>query len=346
MSDTATAGIVTGGMIQHPEPEEGRVWLGCRFCGVAVTDVRDPQADVEWLEPREHVVLVGGHPTVHSVSGKRFPVATCPTCAARRERAGELLDRHPLLRGRIGSRSVGVDRVDAALMALDALGASDDLATGRDVVLALRNLTGAANSATWGARYAPLLKLDAGDNQTAAERWSFLDGEQTTTLREAYGRFLRARTFSAAMVPPPTSEDRHEAVRGCMLCGIGTVKIVERDQARAIWGPMLSAPPSVLRGRPSPEPIYGYACPDCRASMARHGVQSLGLSAVDAALGDFLDVRVLDPWSEVGIDNQRLRFLHSLRAWAVTGREPNATPWAHLEVDGSLDAVRQLLGQF
>lgn len=286
-------------------------------------------------------------PAYHAAPPIELAMSVCDACRARRARAVAILDRLPGLAHRIGSRSIGDERVDDALMVCAVLGVADglDQASGRVVQLALKNLAFIAGGLRWSSWFIPTLRLGAPDpNVAVLTPWSHVSEEARQTLRDAYAKNLRSATLSltATSVPPPVGWNNHEALPGCLLCGVDHVVVTDRDDRP--WGDMYGAQPGTLRGKGSPDLLYGFCCRTCRKAMERHGAQALGLNALDAALGDYLGVEVPDPWSlPPGLDSQRLRVLSLLKAWCVTGKPPSTTPWAHL---GNLETVRDVLHAF
>ena len=315
--------------------------IACEDCGVEVTE---PQAASWWVEPIEKQVSFGG--LIHAQPANvRIRMSRCGTCRARRARAEAVLDRRPMLAHSLGSRTYGDARVDTALIVADILGLALDLENAdiRVLRLAMRHLSPAGAAARWLGWFVPTIQLGAKPGTAAPTRWGHLTSEVRGAVQDAYAGYLRALTFSSAEVPPPEAGQMHAAMRGCLLCGIQAVTIHERDAMP--WGSIYSADPATLGGKGSPDRLWGFVCPTCRASMERHGTQALGAYARDWALADYLGVDgIPDAYESVALaDVQRLAFLRLLKAWAVTGREPNTTPWAHL---GDLEAVKDLLKQF
>jgi hypothetical protein len=290
--------------------------------------VKDPLATTELVRPTHREIIVGSEPIVQAVSGVAIPMGLCRQCRDRRERAAKILDERPVLAHSLGSRSYGVSLIECILAAYEVLGIPDqmnDQTPIRTLRLAIKNLAAAGAAVAWSAKFAPVLAADAKPDTTAPSRWGHLSEAQLQQVRDAYAVFLRALTYRPALIEPPEEEGGHKALRGCLLCGLAAVKSSHRDAMP--WGRLRAAVPSTLGGRGRPQPLRGFVCPTCTASMERSGHTALGANALEAAVFDWLGVQ--------GRDVE----VRGLKAWCVTGAAPSSQPWAHL--GGNRDTLRK-----
>ncbi|GAB3797987.1 hypothetical protein GCM10028798_09840 [Humibacter antri] len=309
--------------------DSGRTVLACRDCGVHVTDAL---ARSEMIVPTRMEYPVGTKVFERELGGVEIPMAVCDACQARRRRAVAILDARPVLAHSLGSRSYGDEVIDCVLMVFEALGIDDhlDRAPIRELRLAMKNLGPIGSAAKWSDRFVPVLRLGVQPDTTAVGRWGHLEEAGMDALRAAYARFLRARSFSAALVEPPASEGVHAAMRGCLLCGVRAVRVTDRDAAP--WGTMRSGQAATLGGRGRPEPLRGYLCPACSASMERHSATALGKNALEWAVFDYLNVTVKIGQADY-FGRDRVTIGRGLQAWCVTGCEPSDKPWAHVDLE-------------
>ena len=286
--------------------------LVCRSCGRAVK--RPDPARTETLRifgPAFASATARGIPA----SPFEMPVTRCDDCSARRAGAQALLNDHPRIARAHGS--VALDRLDAALAALDLGGLlgrgkmlADLTATDDRLQDLIGRLASLGAAASWGAR---------GVTTASPKRWSHVPAELAEDIRTEQARLVRRLVeFPFPFSPPGSSTG---AVAGCLLCGVGSLKVRESD-ALAAWGDEFRIDPGVVGGRPRPEPVTGHLCPKCRSSLS--GVGAVGMPAVERAMLAHFGYAVT-----VG---RSLDFHNNLRAWVALrpGTAPNATPWAHL----------------
>lgn len=301
--------------------------LACLSCGVAVPG---PHAEVEHVEAhwRDHGDQLGvreiGRP---GAGGHVTELTRCAACLAIHEQAGALLDEHPAVRYEIGSRSIGVHRVEAALGAVSALGdPSWTIRSDRDLRLLLTHLTGPGVAARFASRYAPVLAVGAHEGEAAAAPWAHLTAADREELRAAFGALMKARVERPRPYAPPKDADRP----GCLYCGIGTVRALPSRQDEA-WAPF-SIEPRLIGGASGAARLWGYLCPVCTAGTDSAG--AVGRTAMQAALSSHLGVR-----TTLGNVDTELR---GLAGWGILpeGTAPNETPWGHI---GNLDEVRRML---
>lgn len=289
--------------------------LACRSCGQPVQGPDASRAENLTVWPFQPLSQRSGGVPFGSID---VNVTRCEDCVARMIRARALVTALSL--GSIpGTGEIEAERLDAALAALDLLGIRGDRANSltrnvedvRELIGALASLGG---EASWSA-HVQQRRVNSGSSAT--RRWSHVDPELVDSTWQSYGGLLRRSVESPTACPPP---DRDGALRGCLLCGVGTL-IVKPSDAELAWGDLRRVQPGELGGESRPSLVAGYICPVCRVDVQRAGAP--GLPAIDAAL-----LRVLGySLSSSG------RFTRSLgRAWAALppGTPPNAQPWGHV----------------
>jgi hypothetical protein len=301
--------------------------LACRDCGA---EVRHPKvAEVEYSAAR--ALHMAGEPVVRP-DQTRFTFARCDQCTDRRTRAAALLDEYPSVRRTLGSFAYAIESVDAALVALDALRLKPKVVdrlvgSERDLRLALTHLAGAGAAARWSASFIPVTVADARADAHAVRRWAVLSGREMQDLSDAYGALLAARIDGPHDVRVPADAD----VRGCLLCGIGTVR-VESSAEREPWGERRRVKPRLLgAGKGGPEYVTGYVCRACRPATITAG--TVGRTAAELAIYAFLNVRPR-------LDGTQLPDLSAFAALPL-GTPPNAKPWTHVpDLKGLAEGIR------
>lgn len=280
--------------------------LPCRSCGVAVTAYADT--------PIETLTLYGQRNAHGFGADVHIAVTRCNRCADRREQAAAILRRHPAIARENGN--VGIDRLDAALSALDLLGRTGRLAetltvTDADVRALISAFAALGGWAAWsGGSAAP--------NVCASARWSRVPQIIREDTSSAFAGLLRRRLEVPKPFGPPSNRG---ALRGCGFCGLGTLLVKESD-ATAEWGPAVQIPLAAMGARGS-ETVLAHLCPTCGPSLTATG--AIGLPAVWLAAIRFqgFEPRSID--SIVSIDG--------VRPWAVLrAAEPNSSPWSHINV--------------
>jgi len=303
--------IVLGSDKARPLPDGA---LACASCG---DEVRHPSS-----EQTESMQLYRQQP--HSAASRGIPtypeivlVSRCGKCADRRVLATALVERHHL--GRVYG-NVAVDRVDAALAALDLLGIRGQrgIASLTRTPAAIRELVAALAHIGGGASWSARLANDALWTASAPRRWAGVSTELRDAASEAY-RELFHRRAEVPMPYAPPAEDG--AVRGCLMCGRGTLTVKASD-AKAAWGELRRVEVGNVGGKIGPKPVAGFLCPDCRESVELVG-GAIGLPAIERAvlrhLGYRLSGGTIERWPGV-------------LAWVAlpAGTEPNRMPWGHL----------------
>ena len=291
--------------------------LACIDCGQAV-DNPPPSTIVEKIA--EHQQLwINGQPasTVQLPGPKVTQVARCIICTDTRDRAQALADRYPQVVHALGYDGYGIELISGALTALDALGINAqgiEQATATDRILAItaRRLAGVGAGLRWARMVEPVLMVDS--SSCAAERWSHLEPEQVQEAQRVYIETLHARVDGPRWVEPPT-----DGPRGCLLCGVGGVRVLH-SKSHGVWGALIWIHDlSVLGGRPQAEIITGYCCPECRVEVDQYGV---GPSAMESSLVNSMRLQT----KVIGIE------FPDLRAWvALPGNpRPNERRWGHV----------------
>lgn len=290
--------------------------LACRSCGVAVRQPDPARAADLTVYQRENPALA------RSMAEKGFPVPSfdvpltrCDDCTARRAQAEAILAVHPRVRRTHGD--VALDRLDAALGALDLLGyrgrhgeAMIDALMDDDAGIhrSMGHLAAIGGASSWSA-------ANPVAGSAARGRWGHVRVELIERARRE-SRTLYHRQFeSPAAVPPP-----EDGERGCLVCGVGHVRTLASD--RSAWGEIIRLDASVLGG--SPRQVAGYLCPTDRAALLENG-NAIGEVVTDKAV-----------LAHVGYALTPLGRIERAiaKAWVTlpAGTEPNRQPWEHADL--------------
>lgn len=300
--------------------------LACRSCGRPV-DHPDP-GSVEVLSVWPRQIAISARDIL--VPSTDVRVTRCDICAPRVSRALALVVALNL--GSVpGPGEVEADRIDAALAALDLIGIRGDNTRSLtrtpgdlgDLVAALAHIGGAAS---WSAGL-----LQGNDPATCApKRWAHVPSTLPRAAKDAYRALILRMMESPTACPPPLEDG---TLRGCLLCGRGTLKVKPSDAAEA-WGKVERVQPGTLGGTSTPEMVSGFICPVCRPSVETVGAP--GIPAIDRALTTYLGFALMSG----------AEFRWPLgKAWAAlpVGTESNREPWGHLDtvrLAHQLDAAR------
>ncbi|MBW4033506.1 MAG: hypothetical protein HIU88_12735 [Acidobacteria bacterium] len=300
--------------------------LACRSCGAAVDNPDPESVEVLSVWPRQIAISTRDIP----VPSTEVRVTRCDICASRKTRALALVMALNL--GSVpGPGEVEADRIDAALAALDVIGIRGDNTRSLtrtpgdlgDLVAAMAHIGGAAS---WTAGL-----MQGNDPATCApRRWAHVPPELPRAAKTAYRALILRMMESPTACPPPTVDG---ALRGCLLCGRGSLKVKPSDAAEA-WGKVERVQPGTLGGTSTPEMVAGFICPVCRTSVETMGAP--GTPAVDRALTTYLGFTLMSG----------AQFRWPLgKAWAAlpVGTDPNREPWGHLDtvrLAHQLDAAR------
>jgi hypothetical protein len=282
--------------------------LPCRSCGIAVVLYADTVVETHTIRGPQ---TASGH-----TYDRDILVSRCNACEDRREHAAAILRAHPAVAREHGN--VGTDRLDAALAALDVLNRStlirsltltDDFV--RDLIAALSALGGWCS---WSAS-------SAAPGVSASRRWGHVSDLKWEDTRSAFARLIGRRMELPKPIAPPS--DR-AALRACGFCGIETLFVKESD-ARAAWGDERQMPLASMGGWGG-EVVTAHVCPACRAALFASD-NAMGLPAVWLAV---IRSRGYEPRSSAGVVS-----LSGVKPWAALARgtEPNATPWAHVNLE-------------
>ncbi|MGE3194112.1 MAG: hypothetical protein AB7K08_11670 [Microbacteriaceae bacterium] len=286
----------------------------CRSCGLGVKHPDPSRADsIEvFVEPSLSRANIGVPSTP-----VQFAATRCDECDERRDLAALLLAEHPRVRRAHGM--VAIDRLDAALAALDAGGIRGGRATAPftstdaavfDLIESLAALGGAAS---WSL---------APRREGNARRWSHLDADTRAAIAaEIRATVHRRYEFPMPFVPPGATAGG-DVLPGCLMCGRGTLTVKE-SEAREAWGDLHRIEVVSLGGRTRADPVSGYFCPRCRFAIEKEGAPGMPANqrAVLAHFGYEL---------RIGF---RLN-MTTVRGWAALplGTAPNSKPWAHLDL--------------
>jgi len=303
----ANAGLGPDGRVL---PEADAEPLRCRGCG----------ASPRWVDPartetlRRYAVPHSARPDVHAV-WRDTTVTRCDSCADRRELAAELLAEHPRVARGLGP--VGLDQLDAALAALDAIGLRPRKVVGSLVVSdeEVRELLAVLRDPGAAVLWSESLTSKGGG------RWAHVEREDRAAAKAACRQLVHLNVETPAPCAPPS---RDGALTACLLCGVGALR-VKRHEAESVWGALRRVQPGTLGGALRPEPVAGFLCPECRVAVEHEGAPGMG--AVRRAL-----LWSLGRVKESG-GRWHVKLGSNIRAWAaVPGAEPNSTPWGHLDL--------------
>ncbi len=327
-------------------------WLACADCGIATP--APPQGSPLLVTATTHA-RAGDYPGLTSPPPVDVTFTRCDACRARADLAGVLLDAHPRITHSIGSPSVAEHRLGSALVGLAAISRPEpDPATATDLDLRrlLAHLSGPGALARWSARYSPVLALDARLSTAAAHPFAHVTPEQRAALGTGWAACLNERQAAAApAIDVPLALSRtsamHEALTGCLLCGVASVRVSAVEVARArgvqavarqVWSSAAVSLTS-LGARRSPALLVGRICPAC--SRAVEHAESIGPTALLIALSEHLR-----PGHAITRHLAQSLDVPGLVGWAalaIEGWPPNATPWAHVS-PASLARIERDLG--
>lgn len=288
--------------------------LPCRTCGVAVRDGDGVQA--------EPIIARRYGFDGRLIAEEEQAAVHCAACAAVEAEVRPLMVRYMLA----GAQR---DRVAGVLHAFDLLGGPEIAFTdGDDFVALLEQPLGIDNPAPFGAvaelvGFAGAAKIRA----CATERFGHVDPALRRSLREAAARWMRQRLERPAPIAPP----RSSALRGCVMCGVGTV-VALPSRSHEAWSETYVSASALGAGNGAAGAVDGFTCPACTAAIA--STDGPGVAALEAAVLAF-----------VGYERRSLTppTIHGLRGWAlVEGARPNARPWGHVDLAG----LRRSLASF
>jgi hypothetical protein len=280
--------------------------LPCPSCGVAVVPFENSLV--------ETITVYGQRNQLGYGTDVDIRVARCDACASRRQLAVLILRDHPAVSREHGS--VGVDRVDAALAALDLIGrmglVGNLAGTDEGVRQMIESFSALGGWASWTA-------ANAAPGVCVNRRWGHVSDDLWRDAGREFADLFRRRLEVPKPVAPPSAQG---ALSGCAFCGIGTV-VVKESNAAAAWGPARQFPLASMGGGGG-EVVYAHVCPTCTPALLAAG--AVGLPAVWAAV---IGARGYVPRSSAGVVS-----LTGVKPWAAMprGTEPNATPWAHVDL--------------
>lgn len=280
--------------------------LPCAVCGLAV-DGPHLKADVteHQIVAAEDQLGVRDLPQPHTLATTR-----CRTCRDRRDEAEVIASEHPQLTAWLGSRSIVVDRLEAVLVTATLAGGSVRMSTRGEIMATLGSLVQPGVAALWVRRFVPVQEAGARRDSANAKPFQHVAAEIIQAARDAMAALLRSRIASVIdnLTAPPA-----DGPRGCLLCGIGSART---------WYELTASTRS-LGGRPSPEPIEGYACATCEAVL--HDVGSIGQTALRRALFQHLGITRTLALDEIE--------MHVLGWGALRQAAPSASAWQHVDVE-------------
>jgi len=216
--------------------------------------------------------------------------------------------------------------LDLFVEALDALrirGArTDALTTAAGVRDFVDTLAWVGSRATWAARFAPLQLPGADPGTCAVGRWSHVSREDVGLIASEYRTLVHRRMEVPMPYTPPAREG---GLRGCLLCGVGSIVTTESLAADA-WGSLERVQTGTIGGANRASSARGHLCPNCRAAVEQVGAP--GMSAVERALMNHLGFKVRYG-STVNFTDESV-----VHGWAALppGTPANDEPWAHLDL--------------
>lgn len=206
-------------------------------------------------------------------------------------------------------------------------------------------MSGPGAEVAFSTQLAPVQQVPG--NACSRYAWSHVGLVLRGRLRQAYAHHLADKVSAsrpAHDIGPPDPEGAGVPVSdGCLYCGRGALTRTAAQVSalggtanaqRDLWRP-LSVEPSVLGGRPSPQPITGYICEEA-CGDAIDTVGSIGLSSLERAFTRWLRT--------VGRDDDALRVERGevrVTAWgalAANARQRGHTakgsgePWSHVNI--------------
>jgi hypothetical protein len=308
----------------QPDPDGS---LPCVSCGRKVREPDRARTESVRIWSRQTAMEEAfGHPAQFT----DVPATRCDRCTHRRVFAAALLAKHP--RVERGHGNVAIDRLDAALAALDVAGLfggmgrmltqlTEDDQRLRDL---MRFMTELGAEASWVAQRVPT---------PSAKPYGHVSKELSKEIGVALKRLIRRPFEPTLMIVPPGSLEGM-TLPGCLFCGLDVIKVRESDST-GVWGQRLRVDPGTVGGMTRPEMVEGHLCPRCRNSADAEG--AIGLPALTRALLSHLGYHAVPGWS-ISID--KLKAFAALRP----GTEPNTIPWTHLDTAKIADALGRTLG--
>lgn len=292
--------------------------LPCALCGVpvAMTEDRDT-ITVLSLGSRRNPN--SAHPEAllrHAQAPETTLTMTrCDTCGERRAAAVLAVAEFPEGRGRFRQAVLAEDAAELATATAAAIGVQLVLGSARALRFALDYLAPLGHGLTWRGRYSPRMVAAARRDEAASAPFSAVDPELLDEARRTFVEMLAARTARVVSVAEPGGS-------GCYLCGVGAVEVLSSAKARA-WTTLRLRPETV--GGRGGDLVVASVCWRCNDEFERQ----------ERTVGDrLMQVLVL---RAAGLENHLAARDLILRptAWGVLGRrEPNQSPWQHLDLAG------------
>lgn len=306
--------------------------LGCRDCGMRVSDPDAPVDTARALQ-REFRPRANG-PVLIDRREQEIDMSLCARCLRRNQQAADLVDEYPDLARSLGDRWYATQVFEALLMVPDVIGVDPRQITNggqKSMRLAVEHLRPVGGTVRWSAYLTPTLPVGVDPYRPVRTRWAHVAEQQRDALHEAWGALLADLTDGPRPIEPPEGTEYRTALRGCLLCGVGTILATRRTAAVA-WGPLRGAEPGTLGGQRRPDMIYGYLCPMCSRAASQAG-PGLGPTAMEKAFFAFLGTTPRErPADHADLFGRTTVQVDGLRAWGVLpgGTAPNRSPWAHV----------------
>lgn len=324
MTSTRAAALRRRRRFGEPDPDGS---LPCVSCGRRVKHPDPAKTEhVRIWSQRTAIDDAQGYPTRYT----DVPATRCDDCTHRRILAESLLVQYPAAAR--GHGNVGVDRLDAALAALDCAGLFNGFG------LKLKQLTEDDMRVRDLIRFMAVLGAEASwvtqrIATPSARPWAHVSTELRKEINAAVRNLIR-RPFEPILMFVPPGSLHGTSPPGCLFCGVQAVKARE-STGELVWGRLVRVDPGVVGGKPRPEPVEGYLCPPCRSAFDSEG--AIGMRAVERALMAFLGYHAIPGW------NLTFNTVHAFAALRP-GTEPSAKPWAHLDTKAIKVALDSSLG--
>lgn len=279
--------------------------LACFGCGIAVP----ADSDAVRVSLGHRWESVPGDVTAQRAVAEWLVVGACSRCAGIRAQAAQLVEEHRVLQRDLGG--VAQERVEGALLALDVLGTPVPVLRSAADVLQLVSLVHGA-----GIAFVVLQRPGV----CSSSRWAHVAEEARAALRDAVGRWMRARLAKPA---EPLGPPADSALRACAYCGVDRHDVWEA----------VAVSTRALGGAPTPGYLEADLCGACADAVVAVG--SVGRSSMVRALFAHLGIprRNVDEIVEV----------HVVGFGALpAGTRPNAAPWQHVDASALREDLRSV----
>ena len=308
---------------------EKGVELACRDCGIGV---RGKAPLVPMQSQGSERRMTDGDIWVQDAPWE-ISAVRCWQCHKRRSFAVQLVEDHPWVRKKVGSRGYVIAKIDASLSVLDALHMPLDRAlkiasTDAGLLRMTELLPMSGSRCSWAARFVPVVVLGADARTCSVERWSHVSEEKLQACRDAFAELLAAQMDGLEVFACPDGT-------ACMMCGVASVQAMRSTAYKApVWVGPYSAETRALGGHFMPQPATGYLCRNCSNAVDEVG-GAMGQRALEGAVRAHVGIAAA-PNLEAE--------LTGLQAWIALppGTPPNTKPWSHVDLAEAADLLRSV----